>query len=547
MRINSIPLVFRVLFLCIFGLYAYHLFLDFYIDDAALYGYISKQMVETGDYITLLKDGQDWLDKPHFPFWLTAIFFNIFGISSFAYYLPLTLAIFLSFFYTYRFAKRHYSEQVAWISVLVLSASQYLFMASTEGRVEPILMLCIVASLYHFDRGYAEGSKKHFTLVALFTAIAIMTKGIFILIPIFGGIFGHYWFQEKSLRFVFHWRWLWIGLFVILFILPEIYALYIQFDSQPDKVVFGQTNVSGIRWFLWDSQFSRLVNSGPITRSSGDVFFFLHTLLWAFFPWCFVLYGSYADTVSSMIKKRKLPETLTFFGSLFIILIFSVSKFQLPHYTTVIFPLLAIMVGNFLVDIRIKWKRNLVKWSMIVSLVLSVVVVILFISSVTPSTVFFLFLLLLFGLGIWITRNKQIKTKRWLAFGVVSVLMVNLVLSFYILPELGKYRGGLAASDYLNQEAENDAVLIVGRVPNFVNFYLDRPFKKVNSLENQEIDQYAKILVYDPKQEFDTSKLSKFQLEKSFDHYPSESLSLNFFSEEKRANQLTKFQLFTKR
>ena len=32
MRINSIPLLFRILFICVFGLYAYHLFLDFYID-----------------------------------------------------------------------------------------------------------------------------------------------------------------------------------------------------------------------------------------------------------------------------------------------------------------------------------------------------------------------------------------------------------------------------------------------------------------------------------------------------------------------------------
>ncbi len=547
MRINAIPLVFRVLFVLVFGLYVYHLFLDFYIDDAALYAALSKTMVQTGDYISLVHNGNDWLDKPHFPFWLTALSFKVFGVSSFTYYLPLTLTIFLTFYYTFRFAKRHYSEEIAWISVLVLSASQYLFMASTEGRVEPILMLCIIASLYHFDCGYDQASKRHFTLVALFTAIAIMTKGIFILIPIFGGVFGHYWFQEKSLRFVFHWRWLWIGFFIVLFISPEIYALYLQFDSQPEKVIFGQTNVSGIRWFLWDSQFSRLVNSGPITRSSGDVFFFLHTLLWAFFPWCFILYGAYVESVSSMIKKRKLPETLTFFGSLFIILIFSVSKFQLPHYTTVIFPLLAIMVANFLVDNRIKWKRNLVKWSVLVSLVLSLTLVILFISFVTPSLLFFSLFIVLLGISIWISRNKPIKTKRWLAYGVVSVLLVNLVLSFYILPELGKFRGGLIASTYLNQDNSNDEVLIVGRVPNFVNFYLDSPFKKVNSLDNVVIEEYAKVLVYDPKKEIDLLKLSDFRLEKSFDHYPSESLSLNFFSEEKRANQLTKFQLFTKR
>ena len=59
--------------------------------DGALYAMISRTMAETGDLINLRAEGRDWLDKPHFPFWMAAISFRIFGVNSFAYKLPALL------------------------------------------------------------------------------------------------------------------------------------------------------------------------------------------------------------------------------------------------------------------------------------------------------------------------------------------------------------------------------------------------------------------------------------------------------------------------
>ena len=56
--------------------------------DGALYATISKTMVLSGDYINLKVQGKDWLDKPHFSFWITALSFRLFGINGFAYKFP---------------------------------------------------------------------------------------------------------------------------------------------------------------------------------------------------------------------------------------------------------------------------------------------------------------------------------------------------------------------------------------------------------------------------------------------------------------------------
>src|SRR3569833_1079300 len=56
--------------------------------DAAICATVSKNMVQRNDYVQLFYHGADWLNKPHFPFWITALFFKIFGFTTWAYKLP---------------------------------------------------------------------------------------------------------------------------------------------------------------------------------------------------------------------------------------------------------------------------------------------------------------------------------------------------------------------------------------------------------------------------------------------------------------------------
>jgi hypothetical protein len=71
---------------------------------------------------------------------------------------------------------------------------------------------------------------------------------------------------------------------------------------------------------LWDSQFGRFVNNGPITqKKSGDIFFFAHTLLWAFLPWCLLFYYAVYKNLKSIWQKIKLPEYYTLSGGLLVV------------------------------------------------------------------------------------------------------------------------------------------------------------------------------------------------------------------------------------
>src|SRR5476651_1690926 len=88
--------------------------------DGTLYASITKTMVVHHDYINLFAFGDDWLDKPHFPFWVTALSFKLFGFKTWSYKLPGILFLLLGAYYTCLFAKGLYNKHIALWSVLIL-------------------------------------------------------------------------------------------------------------------------------------------------------------------------------------------------------------------------------------------------------------------------------------------------------------------------------------------------------------------------------------------------------------------------------------------
>ncbi len=320
---------------------------DLFISDSALYASIAKEMSLSNNFLELNFNGIDWLDKPHFQFWVSAISFKVFGINAFAFKLPAILFTLMALVYTYKLAKELYNKETALLAVLVLATAEHLVISNNDVRAEPYLTGLIIASIYYYYRLAKDFRLVPLLLASFFAGLAVMTKGPFTLVPIIGAVAGELILKRKW-ETVLSWRWVLSLALIILFISPELYALYFQFDSHPEKTVFGDTGVSGIRFFLWDSQFGRFFNTGPI-QGQGDPFFFLHTLLWAFLPWAVLMYYSLFRKIRDNLPlTNNRNEFYTLSGSWLSLLVFSFSGFQLPHYTNIIFPLLAIITADFI-------------------------------------------------------------------------------------------------------------------------------------------------------------------------------------------------------
>ncbi len=81
------------------------LFVPLMDPDAGVYASVSKNMLLRNNYWELHFQGNDWLDKPHFPFWITAFFFKLFGIHTWTYKLPGVLFVLLGAYYTLSFSE----------------------------------------------------------------------------------------------------------------------------------------------------------------------------------------------------------------------------------------------------------------------------------------------------------------------------------------------------------------------------------------------------------------------------------------------------------
>jgi 4-amino-4-deoxy-L-arabinose transferase-like glycosyltransferase len=523
----------------------------FFTDDPGLYASIAKNLLHKNAFFQLFTYNRDWLDKPHFPFWAILLNFKLFGVSAWAYRLPALLFFVLSLVYTYLFARKYYGWEIAMVAVLILMTSLHVMMSNTDVRAEPYLMGLLMGSIYHISRLGERFSFSDFLLTALLTACAIMTKGMFVLVAIYGSLIGQFVFQNKFKQ-LFRLKWILLVVLTVIFTFPEFYALYIQFDLHPEKTVFGTHHVSGIKWFLWDSQFGRFVNNGPINRKSpGSIFFYLHTLLWAFAPWCLLLYYAIFKNIKEIYLKKKLPEYYALTGGLLLLLLFSLSRFQLPFYTNAVFPLFAVVTAPFCVNQLNKFEtkfRLIGQWIFVILLPVAILMVTFYLKP-AYNLLFVIGGVVLVIIALLIFLKIKEAQKRVFFLNCIAALLVGFYLNTVFYNEIIPYKGQIAAAEYINQNQSDTAqVYTVNAENNIFQFYCKKP---VSLFPVEEFNSYkppGASVFYVNQQSMDYLKKTHadFKIIISFINYPKEPLLPAFINKTTRYSVLDHVYLITK-
>ncbi len=469
--------------------------------DGALYATIAKHIALTGDWINLWGDGHDWLDKPHFPFWMAATSFKIFGINAFAYKLPAFICWLTGIFFTYHLAKELYDKQTAKAAAVIYVFALHGLLSNFDVRAEAYLTGLSAGAIYYVYRFYTSGKWLYVLLASLCSACAVMTKGIFVLITIAGG-FIIWWMITKQWKQFVNYRWYVMLLLIVLFTMPEIYCLYMQFDVHPEKVVFGKTNVSGIRFFLWDSQFGRFFNTGPI-KGRGEPSFFLHTTLWAFLPWSVLLYCA----AVKLIHRKKLTEDINdarwiIYGSALVTFImFSLSRFQLPHYIVILFPQFSIITAAYVFSIKNVFTLRKIKIAQQVLLLLAIALVCLLSwYSKTGYSVLLIVIMLIVALTTIFYKNPA-NSVAVIAYGVVMSSILFLFLFNFFYPHLLTYQAGMMAGKWLKKNEPGAPPALLNTASYSWEFYASGYVETINGM--QQTDSF---LIKNPEAVFFTSQ-----------------------------------------
>lgn len=503
--------------------------------DGALYAGIARHMVQHHDYWNLFAGGHDWLDKPHFPFWMMCLSFKLFGFTTAAYKLPAILFLLMGAGYTYLFARSLYNEKVARWAVCILLTAEHIVISNNDVRAEPYLTGLIIAAVYHLYRSQRSVFNYHVVLGALFTACAIMTKGIFALVPIGGAIAGHLAFTRQWKQLL-HLRWLLAAVLVALFITPELYALYQQFDLHPEKTVFGRTGVSGIRFFFWDSQFGRFANTGPI-KGNGDPLFFFHTVLWAFLPWSVMLY---AAVVVFFRKRRQAVEYYCISGGLLTFALFSLSRFQLPHYLNIIFPFFAIITAQYVLGLE---RPQFFRVTQYIIMVIMAIAMVAIGTLYLPILNYYALFCMLLGLLLFLLLP------RWLGNGTVGLvffrtcaasLVLNIFLNLVLYPDIIRYQSGSTVARHVNRYFPGVPVDYWKGQSYSLEFYLRTPLQRYDSAGLRRAVANGPVLLLTAPEQADTLQQQGYscQLVKEFVQFYVTRLDLRFINHKTRASAL---------
>jgi 4-amino-4-deoxy-L-arabinose transferase-like glycosyltransferase len=447
------------LFFALFVAYIYGLFVPLMNEDASHHANIALHMVQTHNYVNLVDDnGLDYLDKPHLHFWLSALSFNLFGVNTIAYKIPALLATLLGLFSTFRLGKLLYNRNAGILAAAMYASAQAQFLANNDVRMDALLTGSIIFATWQLVESVYSSKWYNYVLAALGLAMAFTTKGMIGFVMPCAALFFLLLYQ-RNWKMMFNWRWLLVFALWLLFITPCVYCYYLQYDLHPEKVVRGMTKVSGVKFIMWQQNFERL-DGKHWGKGHKDYFFFFHTLLWAFLPFCLLTYIAFFDKVIFFVKSRfvyvKHHELLTTGTIIIIFAIISSSGYQLPHYLNILFPFFALITSNLLISkFETQQYQTLnvylkVQYVVIAIVALLLVLLNLWCFPVSYWSVVGVSVIILAVMLYVFVKEHEVLT-RLVVLSVLLAALTNVLLNGNVYRHLLNYQSGIGLAQVVNR------------------------------------------------------------------------------------------------
>ena len=429
--------------------YVAGLFVPLMDNDSAHHADIGLRMYLTGDYVTLYDHRGDYIDKPHFLFWTSALSYHVFGVTSFAFRFPSFLFTILGTYSIYRLAKELYGDETGKLAALIAASSFCYILANNDVRMDAILTAAIAFATWQLVGYVHHRSPVFLPGAALGMAIGFCTKGHVGLVTPVAGIF-FYILYKKDWKRLFDWHWLIVIFFFGLLISPVVYCYYLQFNLHPEKISQGIKGVNGVKYILWSHSFDRIKGHerfGAVGKE--DHFFFLHTFLWTFAPWCF------AGLIALVIRLKNFFEAKEEWLStgVFIMLaaLINFSNFKLPHYMPILAPATALIVAHFFVVrwYNDSWKKSLYIIQLVASFLLLVIAALVNTWAFpVKNTLIFIGLILLLAIVFYFLLSRRFSTiQKSITVSVASISLFFFLMNTNFYPQLLTYQGGKPLAD----------------------------------------------------------------------------------------------------
>jgi 4-amino-4-deoxy-L-arabinose transferase-like glycosyltransferase len=281
----------------------------------------AREMILTGDYLTVRVDFEAFYQKPPLFIWMQVLSMKIFGINEFAARFPNVICAMFTLVVLYRTGRRIYDNGFAWFWVLSYTGSILPFLYFKSGIIDPWFNLFIFTALLNLirflDAERGEKRWQNLILSAVLLGLANLTKGP-VSILLFGLTVAVFWALNK-----FRLKILWSEILVFLLLLTGVGGLWFII-----QIAIGNFSVI-LDFIQYQIRLLRTEDSGH----GGFLFYHFIVLFIGVFPVSvFALKAfrrSYYDDNSQ--KRFKRWMIILFWV---VLLVFSVVKTKIVHYSS---------------------------------------------------------------------------------------------------------------------------------------------------------------------------------------------------------------------
>ena len=358
-------------------------------EDEPIYASCAREMLQRGDWVVPVYNGQMFPDKPPLMFWTMIGGFKLFGINELgARFWSAVLGIGTALL-TYHLARRLFCVQIGFWAGLIVASSLAFTVSARAATVDSALVFVTTLAMLVFavgglakrgrtekspsgppegdpsDFGFLAGSWISFVLFYACLGVAVLAKGpIGLLLPMAStGLFlmfmNHLSLREDREEATSPRRRPG-GLIGLLRILSPRNFLRSLWQMRPVTAVVVVTAVA-LPWYVlvgirtdgvWLEQFFAKYNLRPFTQPilghSGPFWYYVPAILIGFFPWSVFM----GPTLIEMVRRVRGPWRVGYLlmaswvGVWFVF--WSVCSTKLPHYVLPAYPALAVLTASFL-------------------------------------------------------------------------------------------------------------------------------------------------------------------------------------------------------
>lgn len=142
---------------------------------------VAREMIVTGDYMTVQIDFKPFPENPPLFFWLQAISMKMFGIGEFAARFPNVICGILSLVFLYLIGSKLYGRRFGLLWILSYGAAILPFFYFKSGIIDPWFNLFTFAGIslfiFYLDPERTGRRLLNLTLSAFLLGLAVLTKG----------------------------------------------------------------------------------------------------------------------------------------------------------------------------------------------------------------------------------------------------------------------------------------------------------------------------------------------------------------------------------